>query len=87
MFDSLPHAQPNMEKSLELVELRYACGVPVWRNKTVNAVPEEIAGIKDEDIFPSIQRLAKVWVEGHSKSHEANWSCWIVRPFDILKIM
>ncbi|GKA70207.1 RNA-directed DNA polymerase, eukaryota, reverse transcriptase zinc-binding domain protein [Tanacetum coccineum] len=58
-----------------------------WRNKIVNAMPKEIAHVKDEDIFPSIQRLAKVWIEGRSKSHEAHWSCWIARPFDILKNM
>ncbi|GJT02473.1 hypothetical protein Tco_0823642 [Tanacetum coccineum] len=32
-----------------------------WRNKIVNAMPEEIARTKDEDIFPSIQSSAPLF--------------------------
>ncbi|GJQ90385.1 protein farnesyltransferase subunit beta [Tanacetum coccineum] len=33
-----------------------------WRNKLVNAKLEDVASIKEEDIFPSIQRLTKTWI-------------------------
>nr|GEU89055.1 RNA-directed DNA polymerase, eukaryota, reverse transcriptase zinc-binding domain protein [Tanacetum cinerariifolium] len=86
---------PLCESAIEDIDhclIRFPMLNQIWRkeelkNMAIFQVPEEIARIKDEDIFPSIQRLAKVWIECRSKSHEANWSCWIARPFEILKIM
>ncbi|GJY51581.1 RNA-directed DNA polymerase, eukaryota, reverse transcriptase zinc-binding domain protein [Tanacetum coccineum] len=33
-----------------------------WRNKVVNALLDSITSVKSEDIFPSIQRLSKLWI-------------------------
>ncbi|GJY12295.1 hypothetical protein Tco_0381604 [Tanacetum coccineum] len=33
-----------------------------WRNKLVNANLEDVISIREEDIFPSIQRLSKAWI-------------------------
>ena len=33
-----------------------------WRNKVVNASLDSIASAKSEDVFPSIQRLSKLWL-------------------------
>ncbi|GJX47690.1 RNA-directed DNA polymerase, eukaryota [Tanacetum coccineum] len=54
-----------------------------WRNKVVNADLKLVASIVDEDIFPSIQRLSKLWIFARIKPHVVNWSLWISRPFNL----
>ena len=55
-------------------------GVWKWRNKVVNASAEALNDAKNEDIFPSIQRLSKLWISTRCKNKSFNWSCWISRP-------
>ncbi|GJT84139.1 hypothetical protein Tco_1058481 [Tanacetum coccineum] len=43
-----------------------------WRNRIVNASPDSVDSIKDEDIFPAIQRISKNWINARNKSHVAN---------------
>ncbi|GJZ76785.1 putative RNA-directed DNA polymerase [Tanacetum coccineum] len=42
-------------------------GVWKWRNKVVNASDEDLNDAKNEDIFPSIQRLSKLWISARCK--------------------
>ncbi|GJU28730.1 putative RNA-directed DNA polymerase [Tanacetum coccineum] len=55
-----------------------------WRNRIVNADPNHVDRVLDEDIFASIQRVSKIWISGRVKSLDANWSSWIPKPFDIM---
>ncbi|GKB46064.1 arginine repressor C-terminal-like domain-containing protein [Tanacetum coccineum] len=55
-----------------------------WRNRIVNADVNHVDSAMVEDIFPSIQRVSKIWISARFKSQDASWSCWIPRPFDIL---
>ncbi|GKF14846.1 hypothetical protein Tco_0056308 [Tanacetum coccineum] len=54
-----------------------------WRNKIINAHQDRVDSIKQEDIFPSIQRITKIWISARASSRLANWNCWITRPFDL----
>ncbi|GKD37082.1 hypothetical protein Tco_1257289, partial [Tanacetum coccineum] len=54
-----------------------------WRNRVVTAHPDMVATIKEEDIFPFIQRITKTWISARFSLKPINWSCWISRPFDI----
>ncbi|GJR24031.1 RNA-directed DNA polymerase, eukaryota, reverse transcriptase zinc-binding domain protein [Tanacetum coccineum] len=53
-----------------------------WRNKIVNSHSDVSSWIKNEDIFPSIQRLSKTWISARL-SNLVNWNVWIARPFDL----
>ena len=55
-----------------------------WRNKVVNADQSEVNRILDEDLFPTIQKISKAWISARFKSIDANWDCWIQRPFETL---
>ncbi|GKE30070.1 hypothetical protein Tco_1445454, partial [Tanacetum coccineum] len=39
-----------------------------WRNKVANASDEDLNDAKNEDIFPSIRRLSKLWISARCKS-------------------
>ncbi|GJV01122.1 putative RNA-directed DNA polymerase, eukaryota, reverse transcriptase zinc-binding domain protein [Tanacetum coccineum] len=54
-----------------------------WRNRIVNASPDSVESIKDEDIFFAIQRISKNWISARNKSDAANWNKWIPKPFDL----
>ncbi|GJS55380.1 RNA-directed DNA polymerase, eukaryota, reverse transcriptase zinc-binding domain protein [Tanacetum coccineum] len=36
-----------------------------WRNRVVNSPPDGVEGAKEEDIFPTIQRISKTWISAH----------------------
>ncbi|GKC06183.1 hypothetical protein Tco_0997793 [Tanacetum coccineum] len=55
-----------------------------YNSRIVNADPTQVDSVMNEDIFPSIQSVSKIWISERFKSHEANWNCWIPRPFDIV---
>ncbi|GJZ94121.1 2-methylene-furan-3-one reductase-like protein [Tanacetum coccineum] len=57
-------------------------GIWKWRNKLVNAKPDDASSVRDEDIFPSIQRLSKSWISALFSKGAAAWDNWISRPFD-----
>ncbi|GKC42224.1 hypothetical protein Tco_1059946 [Tanacetum coccineum] len=44
---------------------------------------DRVDNIKQEDIFPSIQRITKIWIFARASSRPANWNCWITRSFDL----
>ena len=44
-----------------------------WRNKIVNASTDSSPKIKEEDIFPSIQRLSRTWIAARLGSKPAIW--------------
>ncbi|GKF51880.1 hypothetical protein Tco_0148347, partial [Tanacetum coccineum] len=55
-----------------------------WRNRVVNAHLDLIDKIKEEDIFPSIQRLSLLWISARiSAKKMTNWVSWTSKPFDI----
>ncbi|GJR14186.1 hypothetical protein Tco_0796838 [Tanacetum coccineum] len=54
-----------------------------WRNKIIKAHQDRVDNIKQEDIFPSIQRIIKIWISARASSRPANWNCWITRSFDL----
>ncbi|GJY11202.1 RNA-directed DNA polymerase, eukaryota, reverse transcriptase zinc-binding domain protein [Tanacetum coccineum] len=54
-----------------------------WRNRIVNAPADTTPKIKEEDIFPSIQRLSRTWIAARSAFNQANWDVWISRPYDL----
>ncbi|GKD95928.1 hypothetical protein Tco_1379825 [Tanacetum coccineum] len=54
-----------------------------WRNRIVNASADSSPKIKEEDIFPAIQRLSRTWIAARLVSNSANWDVWISRPFDL----
>nr|GEX00501.1 hypothetical protein [Tanacetum cinerariifolium] len=39
--------------------------------------------LKEEDIFPSIQRLKKTWISARYSSRPISWNCWISSPYDL----
>ncbi|GJV18247.1 hypothetical protein Tco_1363570 [Tanacetum coccineum] len=59
-------------------------GVWKWRNKVVNASDEDLNDAKNEDIFPSIQRLSKLWISARCKRMSLKWSSWIANPRALL---
>ncbi|GJX93637.1 hypothetical protein Tco_0348223 [Tanacetum coccineum] len=57
-----------------------------WRNKAVNAFLEStrtMVATKDEDVFPSIQRLSRIWSSARGSSSPLDWGCWISSPRSI----
>nr|GEZ00479.1 ribonuclease H-like domain-containing protein [Tanacetum cinerariifolium] len=44
-----------------------------WRNRIMNAITDSILKIKEEDVFPIIQRLSKTWIAARLSSKPANW--------------
>ncbi|GJW59088.1 putative RNA-directed DNA polymerase, eukaryota, reverse transcriptase zinc-binding domain protein [Tanacetum coccineum] len=54
-----------------------------WRNRIVNATTDSIPKIKEEGIFPVIQRLSKTWIAARLSSKPANLDIWISRTFDL----
>ncbi|GJT96691.1 RNA-directed DNA polymerase, eukaryota [Tanacetum coccineum] len=44
-----------------------------WRKKLVNANLEDVTSIREEDIFPSTQRLSKTWIAARFSKGTADW--------------
>ncbi|GJS19833.1 RNA-directed DNA polymerase, eukaryota, reverse transcriptase zinc-binding domain protein [Tanacetum coccineum] len=57
-----------------------------WRNKLINAQQDRVDSTREDDIFPSIQRISKIWIFARASSRPANWNCWISRPFDLFTL-
>ncbi|GJR56637.1 ataxia telangiectasia mutated family protein [Tanacetum coccineum] len=57
-----------------------------WRNKLANANLEDVTSIREEDIFPSIQRLSKTWIAARFSKGTVDWNKWISSPYDILAL-
>ncbi|GJS84197.1 hypothetical protein Tco_0750738 [Tanacetum coccineum] len=56
-----------------------------WRNRLIHASGDAIDTIKNEDIFPAIQRFAKLWMSARIRSkRKMDWNCWVARPYDLL---
>ncbi|GKE64280.1 hypothetical protein Tco_1518441 [Tanacetum coccineum] len=54
-----------------------------WRNILVNASTDLRSRVKDEDIFPTIQRLSKTWIAARLALKLANRHVWIASPFNL----
>ncbi|GJX32956.1 hypothetical protein Tco_0242811 [Tanacetum coccineum] len=67
---------PRLKKAIHGVFQSASWAVWKWRNKLINSPPEAINTIKEEDIFPSIQRLTKTWISARY-SRPTSWNCWI----------
>ncbi|GKA37194.1 hypothetical protein Tco_0723759 [Tanacetum coccineum] len=52
-----------------------------WRNRVVNSPPDGVEGAKEEDIFPTIQRISKTWISARYSLQLISWSCWITNLF------
>ncbi|GKE72876.1 hypothetical protein Tco_1534917, partial [Tanacetum coccineum] len=57
-----------------------------WRNRITHADLDVAAKIKEEDIFPGIQRVSKNWISARLKACTPNWDVWISRPFDLFSV-
>nr|GEX13213.1 RNA-directed DNA polymerase, eukaryota [Tanacetum cinerariifolium] len=57
-----------------------------WRNKLVHAPLDDRAKVREDDIFPSIQRLSNTWISARSNIQSSNWSVWISNPRSLLSI-
>ncbi|GJZ84503.1 cysteine-rich receptor-like protein kinase [Tanacetum coccineum] len=55
-----------------------------WRNKVVNASFASLIDAKNEDIFPSIQRLSKLWIAARCNRLSLKWTYWISSPSSLL---
>ncbi|GJY48687.1 RNA-directed DNA polymerase, eukaryota, reverse transcriptase zinc-binding domain protein [Tanacetum coccineum] len=73
------HDSPRLKKAIHGVFQSALWAVWKWRNKLINSPPEAINTIKEEDIFPSIQRLTKTWISARY-SRPTSWNCWISSP-------
>ncbi|GKD40664.1 hypothetical protein Tco_1260871 [Tanacetum coccineum] len=51
-----------------------------------NANLEDVTSTREEDIFPSIQRLSKMWIAARFSKGIAAWDKWISSPYDILAL-
>nr|GEY25873.1 RNA-directed DNA polymerase, eukaryota, reverse transcriptase zinc-binding domain protein [Tanacetum cinerariifolium] len=54
-----------------------------WRNKVVNSTSDGVESAKEEDIYPSIQRLSNTWISAHYSLKPISWSYWITNPFNL----
>ncbi|GJY34737.1 RNA-directed DNA polymerase, eukaryota, reverse transcriptase zinc-binding domain protein [Tanacetum coccineum] len=75
-----PMGNPKTGKILQGVFQITLWAVCKWRNRIVNAPSDSISKIKDEDIFPGIQRLSKTWIMARLSPKSDNWDVWITRP-------
>ncbi|GJT83472.1 hypothetical protein Tco_1057814 [Tanacetum coccineum] len=57
-----------------------------WRNRITHADLDVAAKIKEEDIFPGIQRVSKNWILARLKACAPNWDVWISRPFNLFSV-
>ncbi|GJZ82479.1 hypothetical protein Tco_0647652 [Tanacetum coccineum] len=55
-----------------------------WRNKVVNAPVTSLSEVNNEDIFPFIQRMSKLWIAARCKKLSLDWSRWISSPNSVL---
>ncbi|GJT84758.1 hypothetical protein Tco_1066475 [Tanacetum coccineum] len=67
---------PHLNKILHEVVSVTVWALWKWRNRIVNATPDTVSSIREEDIFPSIQMLSKLWISARLKSHIAN--CFVL---------
>ncbi|GJX04072.1 RNA-directed DNA polymerase, eukaryota [Tanacetum coccineum] len=58
-----------------------------WSKYASGIYKDRVDDIKQEDIFPSIQRISKIWISTRASSRPANWNCWIARPFDLFGVV
>ncbi|GJY24859.1 hypothetical protein Tco_0398517 [Tanacetum coccineum] len=45
-----------------------------WRNKIIKAQQDSVDSIKEDDIFPSIHMITKIWIYARASSRPANWN-------------
>ncbi|GKB12301.1 F-box domain containing protein [Tanacetum coccineum] len=57
-----------------------------WRNRITHADLDVAAKIKEEDIFPGIQRVSKTWISARLKACAPNWDAWISRTFNLFSV-
>ncbi|GJY71707.1 hypothetical protein Tco_0475410 [Tanacetum coccineum] len=76
---------PRLNKVLHGVVSVTVWALWKWRYRIVNGAPDAVSSIREEDIFPSIQLLSKLWISARLKSHIANWNLWVSKPFDLFQ--
>ncbi|GJU94416.1 hypothetical protein Tco_1319172 [Tanacetum coccineum] len=77
---------PSFKRSFHIKVLDGA-NVSFWKDPGVRMGLDRVDDIKQEDIFPSIQRISKIWISARASSRPANWNRWIARPFDLFGAM
>lgn len=65
------------------------CWVALWaiwtkRNKIWHANEEDQITIKEEDLFPAIQRLAALWISSRRRNLKIAWENWISNPLQAI---
>ena len=53
-----------------------------WRNKVAHSSQEEAGKVLQEDIFPSVQRLAYFWIVNRNPRLKVFWQQWFMLPLD-----
>ncbi|GKF21783.1 hypothetical protein Tco_0070421, partial [Tanacetum coccineum] len=78
------HGDANLSKATNGVLQICIWAIWNWHNRLIHATGDDIDAIKNEDIFPGIQRLASLWMSARISSKlKTDWNCWVARPFDL----
>ncbi|GJW58352.1 RNA-directed DNA polymerase, eukaryota, reverse transcriptase zinc-binding domain protein [Tanacetum coccineum] len=51
-----------------------------WRNRILHASPHDVDSVRQEDIFPSIQRLSLIWISNICSRTNRQWCGWVSNP-------
>lgn len=54
-----------------------------WRNRVVHADTDTRDKIRNEDIFPAIQRRSLQWISSRCDNKDASWNIWISCPWNV----
>ncbi|KAJ9551049.1 hypothetical protein OSB04_015094 [Centaurea solstitialis] len=58
-----------------------------WRNRITHAIEDDRVKIREEDIFPRIQRVALLWISNRWKKNiQASWDRWISQPRQLFEV-
>ncbi|GKF68921.1 RNA-directed DNA polymerase, eukaryota, reverse transcriptase zinc-binding domain protein, partial [Tanacetum coccineum] len=70
--EDIDHSCPRWKKIIHGVFSWALWCIWKWRNKIVNADQSEVVRILDEDLFPAIQRISKVWILARLRANDVN---------------
>ncbi|GJV48522.1 RNA-directed DNA polymerase, eukaryota, reverse transcriptase zinc-binding domain protein, partial [Tanacetum coccineum] len=51
-----------------------------WRNRILHASADDVDSVRQEDIFPSIQRLSLLWISNRCPRTNCQWCEWVLNP-------
>ncbi|GKA53517.1 hypothetical protein Tco_0746832 [Tanacetum coccineum] len=71
----------------KILQAVYECVLwSIWkrRNTLVNPSPDLVDKVRSHDVFPSIQRVSKLWISSRAYSPSARWSSWLSNPLEVI---